>query len=439
VDEAESTGLPPASIEETGSRAGVSTAEVRRLTDLGLLKTDATGSYDEADVRRVQVVQALERAGVESTELASLVRSGRFSLDFLERAGQRVFSALSEVSFAEVSDRTGVPFDTVAVIREATGGRRPTPDDLVREDELQIVPLVRRQHELGFRRQAIVRAIRVYGDSLRRIAEAEAEWWRSEVQEPMLAGGASADDVTRRSAEISPELSHDADAALLAVYHAQQMLVWSTNLVDGITTGLEQVGMRRPEAALPAMCFLDLTGYTQLTQERGDDAASGIIERLNQVVREIAVHHRGRPAKWLGDGVMLYFPDPSDGVAAAVAMVDALAAAGLPPAHVGIHAGPVVLQQGDFFGHTVNLAARVGEYARPGEVLVTRSLVDVVDRADLEFQSVGLVELKGVAEPVDLYVAVARSGPPGAVRDESADRDRSWHRAHIARTSREKE
>ena len=118
------------------------------------------------------------------------------------------------------------------------------------------------------------------------------------------------------------------------------------------------------------MCFLDITGYTQLTQERGDSAAAALVERMNRIVQRIAVEHDGRPVKWLGDGVMLYFPDPARAVDAAVVMLENLGHEDLPPAHIGLHAGQVVFQEGDFYGQTVNVAARIGEYARPGEVLV---------------------------------------------------------------------
>ena len=70
--------------------------------------------------------------------------------------------------------------------------------------------------------------------------------------------------------------------------------------------------------------------------------------------------------KWLGDGVMFYFREPRDAVLAAVEMVEVVGSQGLPPAHVGIHVGPVVFQEGDYFGRTVNLASRIAEYARPG-------------------------------------------------------------------------
>jgi len=78
---------------------------------------------------------------------------------------------------------------------------------------------------------------------------------------------------------------------------------------------------------------------------------------------------------------------------------------GLPPAHVGVHAGPVVFQEGDYFGRTVNGAARIAEYARPGEVLVSQEVVDAADGGPVAFTEVGPVELKGVSGPLRLYAA----------------------------------
>ena len=396
------------STEVVAERAGVDAGTVARLAQLGILD-GGDGKYTDADVRRVLVVQSLERSGLSVEGLGRLVREGSFSLQFLDDAGYNVFAALGDATFAELGERTGIPVEMLTVLRDVTGGKTAAPGDRAREDELEILPLVQYQLELGFRWQAIERALRVYGDSLRRVAEAEAEWWRSEVQGPALADGGPADDLGRRAAEISPRLSQATDRALLAIYHAQQMHVWSTNLVDGIAAALEQAGLHtRPEEREPAMCFLDLTGFSQLTQERGDVAAAELAERLNRIVQRISVQHGGRPVKWLGDGVMFFFPDPGAGVFAAIEMVVAIPAAGLPPAHVGLHAGPVVIQEGDYYGQTVNMAARIGDYARPGEVLVSRSVVDTSDASLLAFEEIGSVELKGVGV-VELYAVLPSS------------------------------
>lgn len=395
-------------LEVAARRAGSSPAEVRHLVELGLLGAAGDAGYTDADVRRVQIVRTLAQSGMPIAQVARLVGSGTLSLDLLDGAISRVFAAQSDTTFAELSARTGIPVETLLGLRVATGGVAAVPSDLVREDELRIVPLVEFQVEMGFQPQAIERALRVYGESLRRIAEAEAEWWRSQIQEPMLAAGRGAGELVRRAGETSPGLSDASDEAVMAIYHAQQMQVWSVNIVNGIAAALEHAGLYERTEQEPAMCFLDVTGYTQLTQERGDAAAAAIVERLNHIVQRIAVQHGGRPVKWLGDGVMLYFPQPYRAVRAALEMVAELAVAGLPPAHVGLDSGPIIVQQGDYYGQTVNLAARIGEYARPGEVLVTREVADAADGPDVRFERIGAVELKGVSGPVDLSVAVRR-------------------------------
>jgi adenylate cyclase len=157
------------------------------------------------------------------------------------------------------------------------------------------------------------------------------------------------------------------------------------------------------------MCFLDITGYTRLTEERGDQAAVGVATALSTLVRRSSTEHGGQPVKWLGDGVMFHFRDPGQGVVSALEMTEGVAGHGLPPAHVGLHAGPVVFQGGDYFGRTVNVAARIAEYARPGEVLVSQEVVDASGEAPVTFTSIGTVELKGVSDALQLH-RVARGG-----------------------------
>jgi adenylate cyclase len=106
---------------------------------------------------------------------------------------------------------------------------------------------------------------------------------------------------------------------------------------------------------------------------------------------------------------MLFFPNPGPGVLAALEMVEGAAEAGLPPAHVGLHAGSVIFQEGDYYGQTVNIASRIAEYARPGEVLVSQEVVEASGGTEVAFREIGPVELKGVAGTVRLQSA-SRAG-----------------------------
>jgi adenylate cyclase len=207
------------------------------------------------------------------------------------------------------------------------------------------------------------------------------------------------------ASDFSGPAADSSDRALLAVWHAHETHAWTRNLVETAEVLLERAGIRSRTERPPAMCFLDITGYTRLTQERGDEVAADLAAELARLVQRSSVQHTGRPVKWLGDGVMFYFAEPGPGVVAALEMVEGVDQAGLPPAHVGLHAGPVIFQQGDYFGQTVNVASRIAEYARPGEVLVSREVVEASKVDGVRFTDIGPVELKGVAEAVNLHSA----------------------------------
>jgi adenylate cyclase len=246
----------------------------------------------------------------------------------------------------------------------------------------------------------------VYGDSSRRITEQEAAWWTSEVIEPAVAAGKGPEGIA--NVELADRIAPASERAMLAIYHAQQARAWTANIIEGFETLMAQAGIHSRLERLPAICFLDITGYTRLTEERGDDAAAELAATVHRLVRRSSVQHGGKPIKWLGDGVMFYFSSPGRGVRAALDMVHELAAAGLPPAHVGLHAGPVLFQEGDYFGQTVNLSARIADYARPGEVLVSEAVAtDASHDEGITFGDIGPVELKGVSGTVHLLRANA--------------------------------
>ena len=122
------------------------------------------------------------------------------------------------------------------------------------------------------------------------------------------------------------------------------------------------------------------------------------------MVERIVSDHAGTPVKWLGDGVMVRFREATTAVRATLEMVAAAPVIGLP-AHAGVAAGPVVMQDGDYFGRTVNLASRIAGGATAGQTLVSGLVVELVEDAGLSFREVGPLDLKGLAEPVTVYEA----------------------------------
>jgi adenylate cyclase len=388
--------------QDVAERAGVDRDYVATLVEAGVVVPAADGTYTEGDARRARLYRALERTGLPMKTLVEALERGELSFAFLDLPVYDRFSHLSRRSFADVSAEEGIPLELLLVVREAMGLAQADGDDQVREDELQVVPLIKLQLSKGFDPAVVERWLRVYGDTLRRIAETEADWWRTQIVLPALATGLNAAEVLEVTNEFGEEFATLTEQALLAVYHANQEHTWNENLIEEVEAALDRAGLRSKMSTTPAICFLDITGYTRLTEERGDQAAADLATRLTPLVQRPAERHGGKVVKWLGDGVMFHFRDPAGAVVAALEMRDAIATAALPPAHIGLHTGPVVFQGGDYFGRTVNVAARIAEQAEPGQVLVTQEVVGRVGSGEVAFESVGSVVLKGVSEPVPL-------------------------------------
>ena len=390
-------------IAEAAERTGVSVEELSRLVELGIVTPDAKKRFTPGDVRRAGLVDSLAKAGIPLEGLGAAMQSGQVSLDFLDEPAYERFSALSGLTFAQLAERTGVPVYLLMLIREATGSSPPSPDDRVRDGELPYATFIEFQIAAGFDPIPIERLLRAAGDNLRRLAETGSAWWRAEVMLPAIAAGKQPNEVFGE--EFVTRLNDLAEEAVIEMYRLQLARTWTANIIEGLETMLGSAGLHSRTEHPPAMCFLDITGYTRLTQEHGDAAAADLADQLGRLAQRTSVKYGGRPVKWLGDGVMFHFPNPGPGVVAALEMVEGLDHAGLPPAHVGLHAGPVIFQDGDYYGATVNVASRIAEYARPSEVLVSQEVVDAAGTADVAFREIGPVELKGVAGAIRLHAA----------------------------------
>jgi adenylate cyclase len=185
--------------------------------------------------------------------------------------------------------------------------------------------------------------------------------------------------------------------------------VWAQHSVETAEAVLERAGLYQRVERTPTICFVDLTGYTRLTEEQGDEAAARLASRLSALVDEVALRNGGRPVRWLGDGGMFLFPEATAAVRAALEMSEGAPAAGLPTTHIGIQSGPVVFQDGDVYGRTVNVASRIADLAEAGDVLTTEETMRQAEADDIEWTLVGRAELQGGATPVTLYRATMGS------------------------------
>ena len=185
-----------------------------------------------------------------------------------------------------------------------------------------------------------------------------------------------------------------------------------SGIVEGFERFLASRGLAPPPAPQepPAIVFVDLSGFTTLTRERGDESAVHAAAMLQRRADDAARKHGGRLVKLLGDGAMLRLTDPAVGVSAAMDLVETMSGEGALSSHGGVHMGPVIERDLDVFGQTVNLASRIADVAGPGEVLVSAAVAQASAHAAFRFEAIGDAELKGLPDPVTLFRARRTDG-----------------------------
>lgn len=149
---------------EVARRAGVDPVYIDRLVEIGILKPGPGDAFSSGNVRRARWVRSLERAGMPLDGMAAAVRQGTLSFSFLDVPAFDRFALLSDTTFRELSERTGVPLELLKVVREAFGFAEPRPDDRVREDELSVLQAIELQLSTGFQAVVIERWLRVSDD-----------------------------------------------------------------------------------------------------------------------------------------------------------------------------------------------------------------------------------------------------------------------------------
>ena len=254
--------------DEAARRCGCDRGYLDRLIELGILVPDAEDRLSMATSAGRRSREHWSGRELHGRLAAGLGR-GVVTLNFMDAPVFERFATFGDETFQQVSDRTGVALDLLLAIREATGAATPEPGDLMRESEFPMITHIQTQLAIGFRPVSIGRWLRVAGDSLRRLAEQESDAWRTDLMEPVLARGGTAKSwESTSSSEASLRLDETTNEALVALWHARQVHTWTNNVISGFEQALTGAGMLTAPARPPAICFLDITGYTRLTNER---------------------------------------------------------------------------------------------------------------------------------------------------------------------------
>jgi adenylate cyclase len=339
--------------------------------------------------------------------IVALVDQGALSLAFLDAPVMETPGRLERTYELLAADRE-VPLALVQAIHQATGFAPPDPGDRAGEDDVTMLDVAELFRSAGAEDEATLRLLAVYADSVRRIAKAEADYYEANIERRLRATGLDERQLIEFGTRLGDRVIGSLERAIFQLYRRHREHVWTEHAINHVEEALEGTGLRERVPRPPAICFVDLTGFTRLTEERGDEVAAQVAGTLAALVNDISRRRGGRPVRWLGDGGMFHFREPGAAVTAGLDMVERAPAGGLPPAHVGIHTGAVIAQDGDVYGRTVNLAARISSYAQAGQVVVSEETAARSADAGVAFEALGPVELKGVAQPLPLYRAFNR-------------------------------
>ncbi len=391
---------------ELARRAGTTLTQVERLVELEILAHDDGDAFGLPDIQRVRLVRALDDAGISPESLGRAISEGHLSFGFVDTMWPEP-PALTERTFRSVA--SDLDFDPDALVRlySMWGLPRPSPDESVREDDAAIFA------DFGVSIPAdalneltMMRSARTLGESLRKVADTARSFFNTYFEEPALKNGMSRQQIIDMLAQVNSFMGPSLDRWVLWLLHRHSEHNQTEYIIEHVEIAVDKSSAGEPRAhKSSAIVFFDLTGYTQLTEERGDAAAADFALRLAELVQEVAARYNGRPVKLLGDGVMLHFAAPPDAVMCAFELVDRTLKAGLPPAHVGVNAGPVIVRDGDYFGRTVNIASRIADYARSHEILVTPEVKAATGAEPIQYESIGPVLLQGVRDKVTLFLA----------------------------------
>jgi adenylate cyclase len=386
--------MPDLTISDVARRIGVSAATLRRWVNDGIVPIDK-GRWTPAAVAHARIVARLRERGYSLDQLREAAHSGRLAYGYLED----LFPPPARTrSLEEAAEETGLEAGLIERIWGAAGF---SADSLERigEEDVQLLRYMSAVLEAGLPLVAFLQLVRVYGQALAQIADAEVKLFHLFVHEPLMRDGVPGLELAEEMEGLASQLLPLASPIMDRVHHRALQHFVGQDVVGHLETegADDELGRLRV-----AIAFADLAGYTRLTEEAGEVEALDVVERFVEAV-EVTLPDDARVIKTIGDEVMVVGADPGALVDWAVGF-QALNAGRRPAPRIGIHVGDALYREGDYYGRAVNLAARVGARAAGGEVLVTDAAVGAAG-PHLAFEPIGDVKLKGFAEATGLFLA----------------------------------
>jgi adenylate cyclase len=381
-------------LAEAARRAGVTPATLRRWAQTGVVAKPGAYGWAPAAVAHARVVARLRDRGHSLQRIRRAGAEGKLAFGLVE---DLLPPAAAEHTVDDAAAETGLEPALIERIVSAVGF--PVADRLS-DDDLKLLRYVGAVLAAGFPLVALLQLVRVYGQALAQMADAEVRLFHLYVHEPLMRDGVPGVDMAEEmqglAAELLPLASPIMDHVhqrFLAHFVEQDVIGhMEADLGDG------QLDLGRLRVAI---AFADLAGYTKLTEEAGEEEAVSAVERFIEDV-EHTLPEDARIIKTIGDEVMVVGSDPAALVDWAVGFQELHTERPLP--RIGIHCGATLYRDGDYYGREVNTASRVAARAGGGEVLVTRPIVQAAG-SHLEFERIGEVRLKGFDHATELFLA----------------------------------
>jgi adenylate cyclase len=375
--------------------------ELQLYIDAGIVDPDSAGRFSAGDLQRVRTVRAFIEAGVPWSAIETALREGlitfRYSDAFFLPPSER-----SGKTYAEFKAHLGDAGALLPNVYDALGMAEPPRDRPMRVLEEECLrELLDAWTQVGGR-DALLRASRLLGDHTRTTVEGWMAVW-SEAMWGHLAE-LSLGERQRHSLELGRRLT---DLLPRLLVWAEQRYLERAMTEVSVAQLEELLAMRglgpAPTREPPGVLFVDLTGYSRLTELHGDEAAVTFSTLLREVADRVARDYGGRTVKLLGDGAILLFPNGEAGLRGGADMLTSQVwPSELPPPHIGLHAGPVIQRDGDIFGGTVNVAARLSARAEAGTFLASASAASDVDAHGLIIDPIGSLTLKNISRPLEV-------------------------------------
>ena len=383
-------------LQEAAERAGISPATLRRWTREGLVP-HYDGTWTPSAIAHARIVARLRERGHTITEIRKATDEGRLAFGFIEE----LFPPLDDRVYTvrQAARETGLDTGLIERVIAALGMNTTQMETLSAED-VQLLRYVAAVLSAGLPLVAMLQLVRVYGQAIAQVADAEVRLFHLYVHEPLMRSGATgvemADEMLALTRELLPLASPVMDQVhqrYLQHFVEQDVIGHMESDLDG-----EAIDLGRMRVAI---AFADLAGYTRLTEEEGELEAVDIVERFVEAV-EATLPDDARVIKSIGDAVMIVGSDPGALTDWAVGFQQ-LYVERIQP-RIGIHYGDALYRDGDYYGRDVNIASRVGARAAGGEVLVTRPVVERGE-SHLEFNRIAEVRLKGFTESTEIFIA----------------------------------